>query len=352
MTHGGAEEIMRLVAMYFLNRGDDVHVFFLLEKRTGHWETLPFPNIHLYYSRGGGKKGVFSIIKNFWKVHKIRFDYSFSSIVECTAFVSIMKRCNVLHINKIIGRESTMVFKRFKGTKLLCYKMLYRLGYPSVDTIICQTHWMREELLSHLPWLTKHINVVVIPNPVDILMMNEMGRQPVNTQKYGRFIVACGRLHPVKGYDLLLTAFSQLVKQYPELNLVILGEGPEREKLIKQARELDISERVHMIGEISNVYPYFRNASLCAVTSLVEGFPNVLLQMMSQNERVVSTTCAGGIDSIKGLVVCKPGDVQALREAMERGLTTDAGKNRQLFDDELRLRQIDLFVQKATNTSQ
>lgn len=352
MTHGGAEEIMRLTAMYFLNRGDDVHVFFLLEKRYGHWEKLPFPNIHLYYSRGGGKAGFFSIIKNFWKVHQIRFDYSFSSIVECTAFISIMKRCNVLHINKIIGRESTMVFKRFKGIRLKYYLLLYRLGYPFVDTIICQTQWMHEEVLRNLPWLTKHSRVIVVPNPVDIPMMNKMAQQPFDGQKYGLFVVACGRLHPVKGFDLLLTAFSQLVNRYPELNLVILGDGPERERLIMQAQELGLSERVHMIGEIPNVYPYFRNALLCAVTSHVEGFPNVLLQMMSQNERVVSTTCAGGIDNIKGLIVCKPGDVNALVEALARGLTADVAGNRRLFDEELRSRSIELFVQKAISSCQ
>lgn len=352
MTHGGAEEIIRLTAMHFIEQGDDVHMFFLLEKRFGHWEKINKPNLHLYYSSGGGKWGIFSVLRNFWRVHNITFDYSFSSIAFNNGLVGLMKRCGILKINHIIGRESTLVFKRFKGLELWFKKLMYRIGYPAVDTVVCQTDYMRQDLLGELPWLTKRSKVIVIPNPVDMKAMNDMAAEPIDSTRYEPFVVACGRLHPVKAYDLLLTAFARLLGQYPELNLVILGEGLERKRLEDIALDLNIADRVHMPGEVPNVYPYFKKAELCAVTSHIEGFPNVLLQMMSQNERVVSTTCAGGIENIKGLITCKPSDVNALTETLLKGLQVDVSGNRELFDMELQSRSIDKFVQKATNVNE
>lgn len=351
-THGGAEEIMSLTANFFLRRGDDVHVFFLLEKKYGDWERLSYPNLHLYYSSGGGKFGIFSIIRNFIKVHRITFDYSFSSIVECTGLVALMKRVGVLKINNVIARESTMVFNRFKGFQLWQYKMMYKHCYPAVNTIICQTEWMREEVLKNQPGLEKKSKVVFIPNPVDFEKIERMESEVIDTESYKPYIVACGRLHPVKAYDLLIEAFACIVKERPELHLVILGEGTERARLTTKIEELGIQDRVYLLGEVPNVYPYFRQAEACTVTSHIEGFPNVLLQMMSQNDRVVSTTCAGGVDKIKGLITCKPSDVEALTDALRRGLTADVTGNRAFFDEELQLRSIEKFVKRAINSTE
>ena len=79
----------------------------------------------------------------------------------------------------------------------------------------------------------------------------------------------------------------------------------------------------------------------------MEGFPNVLLQMMSQCDNVVSTICAGGIDQIAGLITCEPNNVDALYQAIKLSLETeDTAKNRPLFDQELESRSISSFIAK------
>ena len=141
---GGAEEVMRQIFEYFRERECNIHVFFLLERRYGNWDGLASSNVHLHYSKGGGKLGIFSVLKNFWSVHNSRFDYSFSSIVLCTALIGLMKRLGVLHINHVVGRESTLIFNRFKGLQLYLKKINYNIGYPSVDLLICQTQLMKD----------------------------------------------------------------------------------------------------------------------------------------------------------------------------------------------------------------
>jgi glycosyltransferase involved in cell wall biosynthesis len=129
---------------------------------------------------------------------------------------------------------------------------------------------------------------------------------------------------PIKGYDVLINAFGGLSASDPELNLLILGDGPARPQLEALVRELGLAGRVHLPGRVANPVPYFRRAAACVIASRAEGFPNVLLEMMCVNARVVSTLCAGGIAELKGVVTCPPGDVAALTAALRRTLGASA----------------------------
>lgn len=347
MTRGGAEEIMRMVAFWFLQNGYDVYVFFLQKRITGHWDALEIPNLHLYYTSGGGKLGIFSLIYNFWSVRRLKFDYSFSSIVLNSAIVGIMTRLRILQIKHMVARESTMTFKRFSGFQLQYRKLLYNVGYKPSSLVICQNDLMRKDLLHNIFWL-KQKKVEVIPNPVDLYQIHEREKEIIDVSKLGNYIVTAGRFIPEKGYDVLVAAFAKIHLLYPNLKLVILGDGGnQREMVSQEIKKYKLEKSAILYGRVDNVYPFFRAACLCVISSRIEGFPNVLLQMMSQNNRVVSTICAGGIDEIKGIVTCRPNDVDALFEAIKEGLTINVSDNRVLYDKELDSRSIDSFVKKV-----
>ena len=113
------------------------------------------------------------------------------------------------------------------------------------------------------------------------------------------------------------------------------------ENLIK---DLHLEGVIFLPGFAQDVYAYFKAAALAVVSSRVEGFPNVLLQMMSQNHKVVATACAGGIDEIEGLFIARPKSIASLQEAMQNALNTSTGHNRIIFDNYLSVRSIDKFV--------
>jgi hypothetical protein len=71
--------------------------------------------------------------------------------------------------------------------------------------------------------------------------------------------------------------------------------------------------------------------------------------MMSQNNNVVSTLCAGNIDKINGIEVCRPGDVEDLAKSIEKVLMGDTTNNRMLFDTFLEQNDIEKFVKKVEN---
>lgn len=337
---GGAEGVLHQVTEHYLKGGHQVYVLFFMPKKYGHWEQPEISRLHLYY--GGGLKKLFSNIKT---LRKIYFDYSYSSLVDLTGIIGILKRLYILHINKMVGRESTSIFDRFSGVGLWRKKMMYRLGYPAVNVLICQTSYMKERLLLHLPWIGKKCKVVVVPNPVDMNAMMVKGEEEIDSAADYPYIVTAGRFIPEKGYDILIDSFAKIKNEHPELHLVILGDGDLRGSYEAQVAKYGLMDCIHMPGFKKNVYPWFRKARLCVISSRVEGFPNVLLQMMSQNTNVVSTLCAGDIDKIKGLQTCPPKSVEALADTIELALSENNNDtNRQLFDEELRSRSVENYV--------
>lgn len=340
---GGAESVLHLLTDSYLKKGNQVYVLFFRPKKYGHWEKSGNPNIHLYY--GGGLS---TFISNIKKIRSIHFDYSYSSLVDLTGMLGILRRLRILHFSKMIGRESTSIFERYKGIGLARKKLMYLFGYPAVDSLVCQTEYMKRQLIANLPWIEKKCNVIVVPNPVDEQMMELKGNDVTELstiQKCQPYIVTAGRFIPEKGYDILIDAFNRIRKSYPELKLVILGDGELRPYLVDKVSKYALNDKVYMPGFKQNVFPWFRHAKLCVISSRVEGFPNVLLQMMSQNSKVVSTLCAGDIENIEGIYTCQPNNVDELVAAMKKSLVDDEEmKNIDLFNIELSKRSIESFI--------
>src|SRR5690606_33656528 len=261
------------------------------------------------------------------------YDYIFTSHVFVTGIVGLLIQIGVIRKKYFIGRESTLIFRRFSGLKLQFYKGMYFCGYSSLDLLICQTELMQTELLLALPQLERKIKITVIPNPVDVRKALKLSEEDI--EKVGElqnFIVSAGRLIPEKGFDVLIKAFRKLKETVPELRLVILGEGPSRADLTSLIDKMSLQEDVILKGFVNNVFPYFAKATICVVSSRIEGFPNVLLQMMSLSERVVSTLCAGGIVDIKGVFHAAPDDEQSLLKAMTAALEEQTDDKRARFD--------------------
>lgn len=235
------------------------------------------------------------------------------------AFLGFFKRIGYLK-TQLIVRECTSVFTRFSGFKKMAYLILYRLGYPATDLVICQTDVMKSQFLKHNQFMHQH-RVLVQANPVDFSRLTFLAKQPIKDDESAtEFICAAGRLIPDKGFDVLIKAFRIIKKFNPEIKLFLLGEGKEEQALTQIIENHNLQDTVFLKGHIANPAPYFKNAKLCVVSSINEGFPNVLLEMMALNQTVVSTICAGGISSIPNITKVEPNNVEALALGIEKAL--------------------------------
>lgn len=114
------------------------------------------------------------------------------------------------------------------------------------------------------------------------------------TEGNKKIVLAVGRLHSQKGFDLLLESWLQVTKVMPEWKLKIVGEGGERAKLTEFIENNKIAESVELVGMIDNVDQYYRQAEIFCLSSRVEGFGMVLTEALAFGLPVVSFDCGPG----------------------------------------------------------
>ena len=131
-------------------------------------------------------------------------------------------------------------------------------------------------------------NVTVIPNPCAI----NSRKSKVESRKT-KTVLAVGRLHEQKGFDLLLQAWQPIEKHYPEWQLRIVGEGPKRAELETQVRELTLRHAI-IAGRTENVADEYSSASLFVLSSRYEGFSLVLAEAMWCGTPCVAFNCPQG----------------------------------------------------------
>ncbi len=176
--------------------------------------------------------------------------------------------------------------------------------------------------------------ISTIPNGIDTgaFVRGERGeaRQELGIERDAEVLGFMGRLHGQKGVDVLLGAFREVLAGRPGALLVIAGDGPERSRLEREARETGVAERVVFLGECNDTPLFMSALDAFVLPSRWEGMPNVVLEAMAAGIPVIGTF-AGGVPEMvapeeTGLLVA-PGDAGALSQAMTR-LLSDAGRAR------------------------
>jgi glycosyltransferase involved in cell wall biosynthesis len=180
-------------------------------------------------------------------------------------------------------------------------------------------------------WLKKHTgasNIAIIPNSITypIASLPPTLDPEKFVDKESKIILAVGKLHDQKGFDLLISAFHRIAKSIPRWVLVILGKDAEshnqRQNLQQQIDELDLNDRVKMPGCAGNILDWYHRSDIFVLSSRYEGFPNVLLEAMANGCSCISYDCDTGpseiiINEQNGLLI-PPEDIDGLAEAMER----------------------------------
>jgi glycosyltransferase involved in cell wall biosynthesis len=200
------------------------------------------------------------------------------------------------------------------------------------------------QFLQHIKFIPTQ-RVTVQGNPINLKLINTKAKLLLNDpDATGDFICAAGRLIPEKGFSVLIQAFSYIEKEYPTLKLLILGEGGKRAELFRLIETLGLTDRVILKGRVDNPIPYFKQARICVVSSIKEGFPNVLLEMMSVNPTVVATLCAGGIEAIPGVLKIKPDSINELETGIRKALNESIGSSSLVIKQYLHNRTPPIFI--------
>ena len=239
---------------------------------------------------------------------------------------------------RLIGRVSNAL-PRFswwpaKLPNSLIKRINARRRYQAMDRLIAVSAQVRRDLKSQL--LLDPGKITVIPNGIDISEVERLGKKPLKHKWFelGQppVIVGAGRLTHQKGFDVLLRAFAIARARRP-MRLIILGQGPEQDRLQAMATQLGIASDVQLRGHVSNPMPYLRRAALFVLPSRWEGLSNALLEALASGTPVVATRCTGSTDLLDegryGSLV-NVGDASALAASIVEALDKDQPREVQL----------------------
>jgi N-acetylgalactosamine-N,N'-diacetylbacillosaminyl-diphospho-undecaprenol 4-alpha-N-acetylgalactosaminyltransferase len=224
----------------------------------------------------------------------------------------------------------SLVLRHDRGRALK--RLLHRRLYPRARAVVAISAGVKADLEREFGIAGRLIRV--IHNPCDADRVRRLAAEDpaLPLDPAVPIVVAAGRLSAQKGFDDLLRAFA-LVARRRVGRLLILGEGPAREPLIRQAAALGIADRVGMPGFLPNPFPILARARLFVLSSLREGFANVVVEALALGVPVVATDCPSGPgeilrDGIDGRLV-PPAAPEALAAAMA-DLLDDAGQRARL----------------------
>ncbi len=198
-------------------------------------------------------------------------------------FSKIFKIPNIIFMHACIyekGKEKT-----YRKTTRLIYKINTKFYLRYADRITC----VSERLINWAKYLGADKNKLkLIDEPIDTKIFNNSS--PKKKQK--RMILFVGRLSPEKGLRYLLLAMPKIIEYFPDAKLVIIGEGREKDNLLRLAETLNIENCVSFEGEIPNceLPKLYSRATVVVIPSLSEGGgPKVLLESLGCGAPVIGT---------------------------------------------------------------
>ncbi len=282
---GGAERVASLLSQQFERDGHEVHVLLWEDVRHyPHGGTLTVLNTPATPSLFGKLLNLFKrawMLRQWHKAHKPDLLISLMETANIPAALSGVPVVISVHLDP-----------RFElaGYQRLLMKWLYPL--PNVKARVAVSHGIAKVLESDFgikDWQ-------VIANPVDLLdiaQQKTLPRLPEVPTLQGDYILGIGRLHPQKGFDLLIDAYSQsaLCRVKP---LVILGEGDGRADLEAQIKAYALEDWVYLPGWANNPFPWFAGAWAFVMSSRSEGLGNTLIEAMACGCACIAADCDFG----------------------------------------------------------
>ena len=255
-------------------------------------------NYYNYLPRGGFIKSrlsyLFIFFLNFNKLKNliISKEPNFSIVHLMTVlpiFLTLFLKNNTKIILRISGLPKLNIF-RYIFWKLFG-KKIYKITCPTLGTY---QYLIKKKIFDKDKLCILHDPAILLEDYAE----KKFNKIPNFDFKDNKIIVGIGRLTKQKNFSLLISAFNEILKKYPEYILIILGDGEKKSEILKLIKTLGIENKVHLVGFQENVYQYLIKADCFVLSSLWEDPGFVLLEAGLSNTTVISSNCKNGPQEI------------------------------------------------------
>lgn len=340
LGNGGAERVVSILTRQYVNMGIPVEIVL-------YYDEEPFYDIHpdvqiTYIERETRSKNV---LKNtLWLRRYV--------IHNASVVVSFLAQFNMIALAASFATGIPVVVADRNDPRHMPKQAPVRIArnwlYHLADTVVVQTQHNKDYFSKRLQKKCR-----IIYNPIDLQDQKGLA---LRTEKKPR-IVSAARLMKQKNQLMLIDAFAQIKKEFPDYTLTIYGEGPFRGDLEKRIGELDLGDSVFLPGKVQNVFDCIADAELFVLSSNFEGMPNALIEAMCLGLPVISTKVSGATDLIeheKNGLLTDVGNTEQLAQCMRQMLTDSqlrysCGQNALEINEQLQVNRIMCQWQECFN---
>jgi glycosyltransferase involved in cell wall biosynthesis len=323
LAYGGTEKVIASLANHFNNSGRKVTILTLSSRND--FKNFIHPEIQIISLNISRIKFLIPSLIRFISMQQ--FDNFIANVWPLTSLSFVIRIFS--RKTRLIYVEHCNLSEQFKKRSLI-FKAIQKISiyifYKFAHLVVSVSKGVRDDLISKgvQPKKIKVIYNPIISKPMVPINSLIKGVQSwMNSSK--QKLIAVGELKSQKNFINLVEAIAFAKKDLNlDINLLILGDGDQRESIQNKINSLDLSENIFLAGWVKDPLPYFNLADLFVLSSDYEGFGVVIVEAMSQGLNIVSTDCKSGpseilLDGSLG-VLCKVNDCKSLGGAIDYAL--------------------------------
>lgn len=303
---GGTERSVSLISSYLSNKDFNVKILSFFDGKSAFYDTDP-------------KVELFSL-----SMQNRNPTLSYFNVVYYFRKFLTENKIDIIIITDVI--LSLYVFPAIVGTKI---KTIYRENFTADSNFNSIKRGLSRKIM------IKYSDMIITMTDQDTFRYQSQVKDITKVQKIhnakafkssnisdgnNNIVLSVGNLRKIKGHDLLLKSWKNIVSKHPKWTLQIVGGGSEEKNLKNLAIKLNISDSVDFVGQTNNVLLYYNRAAIFVLSSRSEGFPNVLLEAKEMGLPTVSFDCPFGPrevirEGIDGLLA-EPEDINSLSQQL------------------------------------
>lgn len=286
VNRGGASKVISILANHFADQGWDVD-FVIKETMINGYRLNDKINVIEYGKTNENKSWRFlRALRRYFVEKRPEYVVSFLTLINLYTVIAHMG----LKGKVLISERNDPVYSESK-LQFNLSKILYGMS----DGCVFQS---KKVMGYYSTWIQNRSRVIL--NPVEIKCSK-------NDEAERKIIATAGRFVPQKNHRMLIEVFARILKDYPDYQLHIYGDGPLKEEYLELINSLGINNSVKLPGNVLNLHERLSSTQIFAISSDFEGLSNALLEAVAMGLPCVSTKSGGAgeviTNNVNGILV-------------------------------------------------